>query len=1154
MSAGFVHLHVHTDYSVLDGACKIDEVLERCKEYGMRSCAITDHGSLFGAVQFYLAARKAGVKPIIGSELYVARGSRFEKNARSQGESYYHLLLLCENEEGYHNLCRLSTLGYLEGHHYRPRVDDELLEKYHGGLIATSACIGGEIPQLLLRNDLNTKAASQAIEKYIGFFGKDNFLIEIMDHGMPDEHRVNPVLVRLAEHYGLKVIASNDCHYLDKTDAEAHQALLCVQTGSMLSDENRFKFPTNEFYFRSPEEMRERFGQWPEALANTLEVAARCNLELPLGKHLVPKYHPPEGFSKEQYLRNLVEIGLADRYAGKPSEEHRKRAAFELDVIEKMGFVDYFLVVWDLIAHARSQGIPVGPGRGSGAGSLAAYALGITNLDPIRYGLLFERFLNPERVSMPDFDLDFCYRRREQVIEYVRAKYGQDNVSQIITFGKMLARQVLRNVGRVLGMPYGEVDRIVKLIPDELNITLADAIEREPELKRLVAGDPQIERLWKLAERLEGTIGNCGTHAAGVVICDEPLTEHVALFKAASSDIVATQVEMKCVEKVGLLKMDLLGLRTLTVIDDAARLIKQNRGINIDYDHLEPDDPATYALLRSAKTTGVFQLESPGMRDLAKRIGLESLEEVCALVALFRPGPMKFIDQYVESKHNPEKIKYDHPLLEPILKETYGVALYQEQVMQIVQAIAGFSLGQADVLRRAMGKKDADLMAEQESKFVESARAKGIDPKTAELLFQKIQQFAGYGFNKSHSMAYAYVAYQTAYLKANFPVEFMAALLTCESGNLDKIAVYVEECRRMGIEVLPPDINKSYTGFTVEGDKIRFGMSAVKNVGEGPTEAIVKERDNGEPFKDIFDFCRRLDTRCINHRFIESLNKAGAFLSTGWNRRQIEEMIDAALSEGQIAQRERESGQTSLFDLMEAEDTTQTFHTKPNIEEWPENEILAFEKEILGLYVSSHPLARHAQTLERFSSISIADIPNLREGQEVVVGGLITNVKIHITAKGAKMAFITVETLEGPCEITVFSDTFEQRAGLILQDMIVMVPARVSFRNNTPGLVAADVLAIEDTEKHLTRAVHIRLHTPGLDQALLERLAHILGERPGKCDVFLHCLTPEHAEITIHATSACRVAPSPALRKEVEDLLGEDTLWFAGSNGLAHND
>ncbi len=1150
MSAGFVHLHVHSEYSVLDGASKVKELLERCKDYGMRACALTDHGALFGAVDFYEAARKVGIKPIIGAELYLARGSRFDKGARSQGESYYHILLLCETEEGYHNLCKLSTLGYLEGHHYRPRVDDELLAKYSGGLIASSACIGGEIPQCILRDDLN--AANKAIEKYIGIYGRENFLIEIMDHGMPDERRINPILVELAERHGLKFVATNDCHYLDKSDAEAHQALLCIQTGSTLSDENKFKFPTNEFYFCSGDEMRERFSQWPEAVANTEKVAARCNVELPLGKQLVPKYHPPEGFTKEAYLRSLVGLGLEDRYDGHPSPEQLKRAEYELDVIINMKFTDYFLVVWDLINFARNKGIPVGPGRGSGAGSLVAYALRITNIDPMRYGLLFERFLNPDRISMPDFDLDFCYRRRDQVIEYVRQKYGRQNVSQIITFGRMLAKQVIRNVARVLGMPYGDADRIAKLVPDELNITLKDAIQREPELKRLVETDPQVARLWRLATRLEGTIGNCGTHAAGVVICDEPLTEHVALFKAANSDIVATQAEMKCVEKIGLLKMDFLGLRTLTVISDAIQLIKENQGLTIDIDQIEPDDPATYALLRSGRTTGVFQLESPGMRDLAKRIGLESLEEICALVALFRPGPMLLKDQYVECKHSPKKIVYDHPLLEPILRETHGVALYQEQVMQIVQAVAGFTLGHADILRRAMGKKDQALMAKQRDRFIEGAKANGIDAKTAGLLFQKIEQFAGYGFNKSHSMAYAYIAYQTAFLKAKYPVEFMAALLTTETGNLDKIGEYIEEARQLGIQVLPPDINKSYTGFAVEGDSVRFGMGAVKNVGEGPTEAIVAERDTGGPFKDIFDFCRRLDSRYVNRRLIESLNKAGAFTNTGWNRRQVEAVIDVALNEGQIAQQDRESGQTSLFDLMDTDQAAETLRQKPGLDEWPENEILSFEKEMLGLYVSSHPLARHARLLERFSTVKVADIANLREGQEVIIGGIITIVKHHITTKGSKMAFITIETLDGSAEVTVFADVFEQRAGLVVQDMVVMIPARVSFRNNTPGLIAADVMAIEDSEKNLTRAVHIRLQTLGLDETLVKELAQVLGATPGRCDVLIHCMTPDNTDILIQGNTACRVAPTPALKEKVENLLGADTIWFAGAYALAY--
>ena len=1149
MSSGFVHLHVHTEYSVLDGASKVRDLIEKCGEYGMRACAITDHGNMFGVLDFYQAAKKAGIKPIIGSELYVAKGAgRFDKSARSAGASQNHLVLLCENEVGYHNLCRLSSAGYLEGFHYRPRIDLELLERYNEGLIASSACLAGEIPQLLVNEDF--EGAEEALRRYLGIFGPERFVIELMDHGLPEQRKVNPLLVELAERHGLMVIATNDSHYTDRDDAEAHDALLAIQTNGTIDDEKRFRFPGGpEYYFTSPEEMANRFKQWPEAIANTAKIAARCNVELPLGQHLIPQYVPPDGLTKAAYLRQLVGLGLEARYGGAPAQGHLKRADYELDVIEQMGFVDYFLVVWDLIAYARSKGIPVGPGRGSGAGSLVAYALEITNIDPMRYSLLFERFLNPERVSMPDFDLDFCYTRRGEVIDYVREKYGQGNVSQIITFGRMLAKQAIRNVGRVLGMPYGEVDRIAKLVPDELKISLKDAIKKEPELEQLVKSDPQVERLWNLALRLEGIIGNCGTHAAGVIICDQPLTDHVPLFKAASSDVVATQFEMTHAEQVGLLKMDFLGLRTLTVVHNAVRFVRENRGVDIDIDHIEPDDPATYALLRSGRTTGVFQLESSGMRDLAKRIGLESLEEICALVALYRPGPMALKDDYIENKHHPDRVAYDHPLLEPILKETYGIALYQEQVMQIVQAIAGFTLGQADILRRAMGKKKADLMAKQRDKFIEGATANGIDEKLASDLFLKIEQFAGYGFNKSHSMAYAYVAYQTAFLKANYPVEFMAALLTSESGNLDKIAQYVEECRRLRIEVLPPDVNSSESAFTVENDSIRFGMGAVKNVGEGAVEAIVAERDENGLFKDIFDFCGRVDTRTINSRVLESLNRAGAFASTGWNRRQVEASIEAALSEGQISQKERESGQTSLLDLMVAEDAAPIIHQRPELAEWAEGQLLAFEKEVLGLYVSSHPLAKHADVLDRFTTISVTEIPQLRDGQEVVVGGMLGAVKHHTTARGKKMAFLTLETLEGSCEVTVFSDLYETRAGVLIPDGIVMIPAHVNVRNDQPGLIASDVLPIDEAEQHLTKAVHIRLTTVGLEMDLLERLAEVMGARPGKCDVFLHCNTPDHGEVTVHATSACRVAPSDALRKEVEDLIGEGACWYSGGNG-----
>jgi DNA polymerase III subunit alpha len=1145
MSAGFVHLHVHSEYSVLDGASKVRALMERCTEYGMSACALTDHGCMFGVLDFFQVAKDADVKPIIGCELYVAPGSRFEKGARNAGGAYNHLVLLCKDETGYHNLCRLSSTGYTEGFHFRPRVDLDLLARHKDGLIASSACLAGEIPRHLMRDDRD--AADEAARRYIDIFGKENFLIEIMDHGMPEQQKVNPMLVDLAERHGLLVIATNDCHYTDRADAEAHEALLAIQTNALLTDEKRFKFPTQEFYFSSPAEMKERFAQWPEAIANTVKVAERCNVELPLGKHLIPQYVPPEGMGKVDYLRQLVMLGLDDRY-GTPTQEHLDRADFELGIIEQMGFVDYFLVVWDLINYARNKGIPVGPGRGSGAGSLVAYALQITNIDPIRYGLLFERFLNPERVSMPDFDLDFCYNRRGEVIEYVREEYGQENVSQIITFGRMLAKQVVRNMGRVLGMPYADADRLAKLIPDELKITLESAAEKAPELQQLIKEDEQVARLWELAKRLEGTIGNCGTHAAGVVICDQPLTDHVPLFQASGSDVVATQFEMKGVEEVGLLKMDFLGLRTLTVVHDAVRFIRENRGVDIDIDAIEPNDAKTYELLRSGETTGVFQLESSGMRDLSKRIGLESLEEICALVALFRPGPMQLKDQYIECKHHPERIQYDHPLLEPILKETYGVALYQEQVMQVVQAVAGFSLGQADILRRAMGKKKAKLMEQQRAKFVEGCLANNIDKKTAELLFGRIEQFAGYGFNKSHSMAYAFVAYQTAFLKTNYPVEFMAALLTSESGDMDKVGMYTEECRRLGIEVLPPDVNSSCSQFTVEGDNIRYGMGAVKNVGEGPVEAIVSERDADGPFKDVFDLCSRVETRGINHRVLESLNKAGAFVSTGWNRRQVDEVLDMAISQGQIDQREREAGQTSLLDLMGGDDSAATLHQKPDVPEWPENEILAFEKEMLGLYVSSHPLARYAQTFDRYATIRAGDIASLRDGQEVVIGGMIGHVKEHLTKRGT-MAFITLDTLDGSCEVTAFSDVYEPNRDAIVADAIVMVSAKVTVRNGEPGLLAAEVVPIEDTEARLTRAVHVRLDGVGPDDAVLEKLALALGQRQGSCDVYLHCLAHGSDEVTVHASSACCVAATEKLREEVGLLVGEGNLWFSGGNG-----
>ena len=1156
MSAGFVHLHVHSDYSVLDGACKIHELLAKCEKFGMEACALTDHGNLFGAVEFYQAAKSKGIKPIIGCELYVAPESRFDTEAKYYGSYNNHFLALCENETGYHNLCKLSTAGYLEGFYYKPRVDDELLYKHREGIIATTSCLAGRIPQALLNKNID--GAREHLDRYLEIFGKDNFVVELMDHKMQEQREVNDDLLTLAADYGLMVIASNDCHYLEQDDAEAHEALLAIQTGTTLEDEKRFRFPNNEFYFCSPDEMRARFEQHPEAVSNTVKIAERCNVEIPLGESLIPEYTPPEdyvpppgGFQPERFLEDLVMEGLKERYEN-PPQKYVERANYELKIIEEMKFVDYFLVVWDLINHARKEGIPVGPGRGSGAGSIVAYCLHITNIDPMRYDLLFERFLNPERVSMPDFDIDFCYNRREEMIEYSYEKYGKENVSQIITFGRMLAKNVVRNVGRVMGMSYGEVDRIAKLIPDELKIKLKDAVVKEPELAELIKKDPKIAKLWHLAERLEGTIGNCGTHAAGVVICDHPLTDHVALYKAANSDTVATQVEMKCVEEVGLLKMDFLGLRTLTVVHDAVRLVKQSKGIEIDIDNIHLNDDKTYQLLRSGQTFGIFQLESAGMRDLAKRIGLQSLEEMSALVALYRPGPMQFIDTYIEGKYNPESIKYDHPITKPILEETYGIAVYQEQVMQLVQSCGGFSLGQADIVRRAMGKKKRDLLDEQKAKFIDGCAKKDINANLAQVIWDKIEMFAGYGFNKSHSVAYAFVAYQTAYLKANFPVQFMCALLTSESGNLDKVALYVEECRRVGIKVLPPDINQSFKDFTVVDKDICFGLGAIKHVGDAPTHAIVSEREENGPYKDIFDFCARLDTRVAARRLIESLNKAGAFRSTGWSRSQVEAVLDQAIGEGQSAQRDRLVGQTSLFDMSGMEEAVVTMRQKPDIPEWDEQSLLKMEKEVLGLYASSHPLTRYVHILDTFGTVRPSELNDLPDGKEVNIGGLIGTIKTHITGQGKKMAFVTMETLEGNCEVTLFSDIYEQVAPWMQPDTIVMLQARISYRNSEAGLLASLIIPIEDAEKYLTRAIHVRVNSDKVEQKTLQKLAEKLVARQGNCDVYLHCVSENQTgEVVVHATEACRAAYYPELRTTITKMLDDpDAMWFSAGMGL----
>ncbi|NLN92908.1 MAG: DNA polymerase III subunit alpha [Candidatus Hydrogenedens sp.] len=1148
MTSSFVHLHVHSHYSLLDGLTKPAELVKRCADYDMPACALTDHGSLFGLLEFQKAAVEAGIKPVLGCEMYISPTSRTDKSARSSREASNHLLLLCENETGYHNLCRLSSLAYLEGWHYRPRIDLEALEEYKEGLILSTACLQGRVPSLLLAD--RQEEAAAALDTYVGIFGKDHVYIEMMNHGMPEEEKINPGLWDMAQHYGLPVIATNDSHYLDESDWEAHDVLLCLQTKKLLEDESRMRFPNHDFYFRSAEEMAGRFSRWPEAISNTGLLAERCNATIPTGLRLIPSYPVPEGQSKADYLCERVYEGLHQRFGGELTEAIRQRADYELDVISRMQFVDYFLVVWDLVHYARNAGIPIGPGRGSGAGCLVAYALGITNLDPLRYNLLFERFLNPERQSMPDFDIDFCITRREDIIEYSRSKYGSDCVCQIVTFGRMLARNVVHNVARTLGMSPAESRRIATMIPNELKITLASALEKEPDLKRAVEEDPDVGRLWKLATRLEGTINNFGTHAAGVVICDHPLTDHIGLFKAAGSDTVVTQVEMKGVDAIGLLKMDILGLRTLTMIDMVVQLVKKNHQITVDLDRLDIEDKKTYALLRSGATLGIFQLESSGMRELAKRIGLQSLEEMSALVALYRPGPMQLIESYIQNKRAPEKIVYDPPELKDLLKETYGIPVYQEQVMQMTQICGGFSLGNADTVRRAMSKKDQKLLKEQEALFVEGCARNGYNKGMARELWARIETFSGYGFNKSHSIAYAFVAYQTAYLKANFPVEFMCALLTTESGDPKKTALYVAECHRMGISVLPPDVNASEVSFSVEGKAIRFGLGAIKNLGEAPCNAIVQERNENGPFRDIFDFCDRLIDKSVNGRAIDSLNKAGAFSSTDWNRRQVSEVMEEALQIAQSQLRERESGQTSLFDLAPDDSSFKVYPDKPESNEWPAEELLAFEKEMLGLYVSSHPLRSQEDLVKRFTTLDLNDLEDKREGEEILLTGIITEVKKIYSKKGDAMAFLTLESLQGPCEMIVFSRVYEEKKDLLLEDNIVTCRMRMNFRDGKPSLIVENVVLLEEAERLLATALHIRLSRDKQEAATLHRLACILNTSGGPCDVYLHCDHPEQGEVVIHTLDLCRVTVTSALESQIEELLGMDTVFVSAGMGL----
>jgi len=1128
----FIHLHLHTQYSLLDGACRIPEILAIAKSFKMDSLAITDHGNMFGAIDFYLEAQKAGIKPIIGCEFYVAPQSRLKKSGSGIIDTANHLILLARDETGYRNLMKLVSIGYLEGFYYRPRIDKEILSQHAQGLIGSSACLKGEISVLLLQKRFND--ALKAADTYQNILGKGNFYLEIQANSIAEQKIVNEGMFKISKELDIPLVATNDVHYPTKDKAAAHEALLCIQTQSTLDDPNHMRFATDEFYFRSPGEMIELFRHCPQAVKNTVEIAQRCNLELDFSQMHLPKYIPPDGKNKEEFLLELCEKGIRDKEF-KHDPEIQKRLDHELKIIRNMGFISYFLIVWDFIHYAKSQGIPVGPGRGSAAGSLVSFLLGITDLNPLKYGLLFERFLNPERMGLPDIDIDFCYERRQEVIDYVTKKYGQENVAQIITFGTMQARAVLRDVGRVMAITYADVDRIAKMIPAELDMTLKKALESEPELNNLYKNDPEITKLINIALSLEGLNRHASIHAAGVVIADKPLNNYTPIFKTAD-DQITTGYSMGILEKIGLLKVDFLGLRTLTVINETLKLIKKTRGKEIDIEKLPLDDTCTYKLLASSHTIGIFQVESSGMRDLLKKLEPERFEDLIALLALYRPGPIGsgMLDDFMKRKHGAIPIRYEHPKLEPILKETYGIMVYQEQIMQIASSLAGFSLAQADILRKAMGKKIPEVMEKERKNFLSGCIKNEIRESAASKIFDLIEYFSGYGFNKSHSTAYALISYRTAYLKANYPVEFMTALLTSERDNTEKIVEYVFEAQRMGLEVLPPDINESEVLFkTVNEKTIRFGLVAIKNVGKGAAESIVGARKEGK-YASLEDLSSRVDLRLANRKVLESLIKCGAMDYFGASRAKMFASLDIILEGAQKTQKEKSSGQLSFFEFQK------TTNNLPDVKEWPEPQLLSFEKDMLGFYVSGHPLARYAKQLKRFVSCSTSSLHEHKDQDMIKIVGLIAKIKQTITrVKQEKMAILKLEDLDGAVEALIFPRAYQKISRYIQLNTIVHIRGTLNLKEDTPKIIVEDLFPFEEIYKLIT-AMNINLS--GIRENIFETLKTLLGDYRGNIPVYLRLNTPAKSRVQLVVGEGLYVNPSEKLIQDLDELLGEERL------------
>ena len=1158
-----MHLHVHSEYSLLDGAARLEKLVERAKALKFPALALTDHGNLFGAVDFYTACEKAGVKPILGCELYVAPGSRFERSTQDGGyEGASHCTVLARTRAGYANLMKLVSKAYLEGYYYKPRVDRELLAQHADGLLVLSGCLNSEVSRLLSAGD--EAKALQTAGWYQEVFGKDYYFMEVQSHGLEQQVAVTEGTIKIARALGAPLCGTNDSHYLEADHSRAHEALLCIQTGTTMSDPDRWKFSSNEFYVKSADEMRAVFKDLPEAYRNTLAVAERCNVDLQFGQVHLPKYQVPDGFTLDSYLEERAFEGLKGRYGSSPADAVVERLRYELGVVSKMGFSGYFLVVWDFISYARRQGIAVGPGRGSSAGSLVAYCLGITNVDPIRYGLIFERFLNPERISMPDMDIDFADDRRDEVIRYVVDRYGADRVAHIITFGTMGAKAVIRDVARVLGFSYGEADRLAKLVPGfPLNISLDEALEKAPALAEQVKRDQRVGEMWAVARALEGCTRHASVHASAVVISDEPLMERVPLYKDPKRPELITGYAMGPIEKLGLLKMDFLGLKTLTVISDALRLIKESRGIELDGDALPLDDTRTYQLLTEARTFGVFQLESAGMRDALKRLKPERIEDIIAMVALYRPGPMDLIEDFVNRKHGRSPIAYEHPLMEPVLQETYGIMVYQEQVMRLAADLAGFSLGEADTLRKAMGKKDRELMATQREKFVTGGKANKIDGRKAERIWDLIEKFAGYGFNKSHAACYGVVAYQTAYLKANYPTEFMAALLTSEMEKTDKIVQYVEETRAMGLRVEPPDVNVSRSDFTVAGEAIHFGLAAIKNVGATAIESIVRTREADGRFAALDDFCARVDLRLVNRRVVECLIKAGAFDSLQSTRAGLLAALDQAMDSGQRQQRDREEGQVSLFDVLGGGGAKPAVApiAVARVPEWPQEEMLAYEREVLGFYLSGHPLEQYRDVARRIGALGAADLATRSTGARVLLLGQVSAFSESTTKSGNRMAFATLELVDGSVPLTIFPEPYRSCAGALRHKGPVIVRGRADDSDKGRVVLAEEIKPLEEAMGNLApagngqgngtgtgtgpgAAAHAcRIRVSAAAEALPDLLASVKAacrEHEGRTPLFLHVLLPEQ-EVVLRIKELA-VDPASDLVTKVEGLLGPGSI------------